>query len=110
MESPALRHDLNSSYGLDLPETTTIEALEAILADRINLMITADFNGLVQLLYRIDVSEPGLRQLLKENPATEAGKLISGIILERLWRKILTRRMYNDNRKDQPEAGEDERW
>jgi hypothetical protein len=110
METPALRYDLNHSYGLDLPEAATIEALETILADRINLMITTDFNRLVQLLYRIDVSEPGLRQLLTENPATEAGKLIARLILERLWRKIQTRRAYNDNRKAQPEDPEEERW
>jgi hypothetical protein len=94
METPALRYDLNSSYGLDLPETTTIEALESILADRINTMITADFNRLISLLYRIDVSETKLKQLLKENAGTDAGLLIARLILERQWQKIETRRKY----------------
>jgi hypothetical protein len=94
MEVPALRSDLNNSYGLDLPETTTIEMLGQILADRINTMITADFNGLISLLYRIDVSEPNLKQLLKENTGTDAGLLIARLILERQWQKIETRRKY----------------
>jgi hypothetical protein len=94
MEVPALRSDLNNSYGLDLPETTTIEMLGQILADRINTMITADFNGLISLLYRIDVSEPKLKQLLKENTGTDAGLLIARLILERQWQKIETRRKY----------------
>jgi hypothetical protein len=110
METPALRSDLNNSYGFNLPEVLTIDALETILAEKINTMIIADFNGLVQLLYRIDVSEPSLRQLLIDNPTTEAGKLISRLILERLWQKILTRRKYNNNQGYRPNANEEERW
>jgi hypothetical protein len=110
MEVPALRSDLNHSYGLDLPEAASIEMLETVLAEKIDALINSNFNALVQLLYRIDVSEQGLRQLLEENPATGAGQLISSLILERQWQKILTRRMYNNSRKDGPEAGEEERW
>jgi hypothetical protein len=110
MEVPALRSDLNNSYGLDLPEAASIEMLEGVLADRINTMITTDFNGLISFLYRIDVSEPAVRQLLRENPTLDAGMLISGLVLERVWQKILTRRMYNNHRKGGPEAGEEERW
>jgi hypothetical protein len=94
MELPALRSDLNNSYGLDLPETATIEILEGVLADRINTMITTDFNRLISLLYRIDVSETKLKQLLRENAGTDAGLLIARLILERQWQKIETRRQY----------------
>jgi hypothetical protein len=94
METPALRHDLNDSYGLDLPEAATINALETVLADRINTMITADFKRLISLLYRIDVSETKLKQLLRENPGANAGPLIARLILERQWQKIETRRKY----------------
>ncbi len=110
METPALRSDLNNSYGFNLPEVLTMDALETILAEKINTMITADFNGLVQLLYRIDVSEPALRQLLVQNPASDSGRLIAQLILERSWKKILTRKMYSSNHKDQPNADEEERW
>jgi hypothetical protein len=94
MELPALRSDLNNSYGLDLPETATIEILEGVLADRVNTMITADFNRLISLLYRIDVSETKLKQLLRENAGTDAGLLIARLILQRQWQKIETRRKY----------------
>ena len=94
MELPALRSDLNNSYGLDLPETATIEMLEGVLADRINTMITTDFNRLISLLYRVDVSETKLKQLLKENAGTDAGLLIARLMLERQWQKIETRRKY----------------
>jgi len=94
METSALRSDLNNSYGLDLPEVVTMDALEAILAERIDVLINHDFNRLISLLYRIDVSESKLKQLLKENTNTNAGLLIARLILERQWQKIETRRKY----------------
>jgi hypothetical protein len=94
MEVPALQSDLNNSYGLDLPETATIEMLEEVLAEWINTMITADFNRLISLLYRVDVSETKLKQLLRENAGTDAGLLIARLVLERQWQKIETRRKY----------------
>ena len=94
MEVHALQSDLNNSYGLDLPETATIEMLERVLAERINTMITADFNRLISLLYRVDVSETKLKQLLRENAGTDAGLLIARLVLERQWQKIETRRKY----------------
>jgi hypothetical protein len=95
MEIPALQYDLNNAYGLDLPETATIEMLERVLAERINTMITADFNRLISLLYRIDVSETKLKQLLKENAGSDAGLLIARLILERQWQKIETTRKFS---------------
>jgi hypothetical protein len=95
MEPPALRQDLNQSYGLDLPEAVTMDTLEAILADRINTMITVDFNRLLSLLYRVDVSEAKLKHLLRENSGVDAGLLIARLILERQWQKIETRRKYS---------------
>jgi hypothetical protein len=94
METPAIRNDLNSSYGLDLPEATSIEALEAILAERINALIMDDFNRLVQLLYRVDVDEGKLKNLLRENTGTNAGLLIARLILERQRQKIEIRRKF----------------
>ena len=82
------------------------DALEAQLAEKINEMIQRDFEGLVQLLYRVDVSEQKLRLLL--NGAEDAGKLIARLIIERQWQKIESRRRY---RQDGGAGTEDEeRW
>ena len=95
METAALLYDLNTSYGLELPETVTMDALEALLAERINVMINKDFSELVQLLYRIDVDESRLRLVLRDNQGSDSGLLIARLILERQWQKILTRREYS---------------
>jgi hypothetical protein len=94
MELPALQHDLNTAYGLELPAAANLDGLESILAEKINTLINDDFDRLIQLLYRIDVSEEKLKKLLRENAGSDAGLLIARLILERQWQKIETRRQY----------------
>jgi hypothetical protein len=50
----------------------------------INELIKTDFSKLVQLLYRIDVSEAKLKNILQAHPNEDAGKLIAEVVLERL--------------------------
>jgi len=54
------------------------------LETMINEMIKNDFSKLVQLLYRIDVSEAKLKNILQTHPNEDAGKLIAVVVLERL--------------------------
>ena len=51
-------------------------------------MILTNFESLVQLLYRIDVSEMKLKSILKEQPNEDAGKIIALLIIERQIKKI----------------------
>jgi hypothetical protein len=111
METKALLYDLNTSYGLDLQEVATMETLEALLAERVNDMINGDFSALVRLLYRIDVSESKLRQLLQENTTMDADRTIARLILERQWQKIITRKKYSQRDPMQGATGDEEdRW
>ena len=105
METQALIEDLNRSYSLELRDVLTLNELELLLAEKINRMIQQDFGALVQLLYRIDVSETRLRGLLNENPGEDAGKVIAPLIIERQWQKIETRRKYR-----QDTESDEERW
>jgi hypothetical protein len=105
MDTQALIQDLNNSYELGLGDVPTLRELELLLAERINTMIQQDFSALVQLLYRIDVSEPRLRGLLQENAGEDAGVVIARMILERQWQKIETRRRYR-----QDAGSDEERW
>jgi len=50
----------------------------------INDLIKEDFSKLVQMLYRIDVSEAKLKNILQANPNENAGKLIAEVVIERL--------------------------
>ena len=67
---------------------------EGELADKINALIQQDFGALVQLLYRIDVSEDKLRRMLADNSGEDAGRLIARLIMERQRQKLESRRQY----------------
>jgi hypothetical protein len=77
------------------------------LAAEINDLILVNFERLIQLLYRIDVSEQRLKQLLKEHPDQDAGLLIAGLIIERQAQKKKFMQEFSVNDADVPE---EERW
>ena len=66
-----------------------------------------DFNHLVQILYRIDVSEKKLKDLLLQNPGTNAGKMIASLIIDRQIEKNITRRNF---RQDDSAIDDNDKW
>ena len=76
------------------------------LAAYIHLLINNDFEKLISILYRLDVSEKKLKDLLAEKTAGDAGILIADAIIERQLQKITSRKKYSSN-KDIPE---EEKW
>lgn len=76
------------------------------LAVFINDLINHDFQKLVNILYRVDVNEKKLKQLLKENPGSDAGRIIAELIIERQIQKIKSRR---ENKK-QNDISDEEKW
>ncbi len=75
----------------------------------INDCIQHDFNKLVQLLYRIDVSEEKLKYILQLNPNEDAAKLIAAVIVERLAATKAARASFSTTNKiDSPIADKNE--
>jgi hypothetical protein len=124
MDTQALIQDLNRCQGWEITESLTFQQLEGWLAERLNEWIRWDFNALVSFLYRVDISESGLRRLLKENPGEDAGLIIARMVIDRLAQKIETRKRHrrDDNARDNsrrndsgpagggPDDEEAERW
>ena len=81
--------------------------LRQMLVDRINDMIQDDFTALTNLLYRVDVNEKQLRQLLQENKETFAAAIIADLLIERQLQKKMLREKFRTDKKDIPD---DERW
>ena len=98
---------LNSELALQLPEQVSEEELINQLSIKINELIQTDFEQLVRLLYRIDVSEPKLKQLLKEYPDADAGKLIATMIVERQLQKQKSRQQFRQRDDMIPD---EEKW
>ena len=77
-----------------------------LLIDKINELIQTDFNALVNILYRMDVSESKLKALLKDHPGDDAAIIIADLIIERQAQKIKSR----ENFKQQPPDTNEELW
>lgn len=74
----------------------SLEKLDTPNLERtINELIKNDFSRLVQILYRIDVSEAKLKNILSENPNEDAGKIIAQVIIERLVATKKARESFN---------------
>ncbi|MGZ3940276.1 MAG: hypothetical protein ACXVBK_16000 [Flavisolibacter sp.] len=73
------------------------EGLKRQLIVHINDLLLNDFNRLVQILYRVDVSEQKLKNLLKDNPQTDAAVIIADLLIERQDQKIKTKQSFRSN-------------
>ena len=76
------------------------------LIDYINSLLLHDFHKLVQLLYRIDVSEQKLKAVLSENPQTDAAAIIADLIIARQEEKIKTKKSF----KSDNNIAEEDKW
>lgn len=72
----------------------------------INDLIDRDFARLVQILYRLDVSEEKLKAVLLEHPTGDAGNMIAILIMERIAQREKAKELF----KQQGEIPEDEKW
>ena len=77
------------------------------LAEKINDLINNDFQKLVSILYRMDVSETKLKQLLNENAGTNAALIVTDLMIERQEQKIISRQQF---RKKDENISDDEKW
>jgi len=76
------------------------------MAQFINELIDKDFSRLVQLLYRLDVSETKLRTVLLEHPTGDAGDMIAQLILERIAQTEKNKQLF----RQEGDIPEDEKW
>jgi len=72
----------------------------------INHLLVHDFNKLVQLLYRVDVSEKKLKELLQQNPNTDAAVIIADLVLQRQEEKVKSKQEFKSNE----DISDEEKW
>ncbi len=65
MENKELVKLVNKEIVIELPEQISMEEIKEKLSAHINRLIQNNFEQLVNLLYRIDVSEPKIKSLLQ---------------------------------------------
>ncbi len=99
---------LKQTFELPTPAALSWEALEALLARKLEALISEDFHQFIFLLYRIDVPEQAVRDILADQANNvNVYTQIARLILHRQVQKTITRERFA-----QPPAGADdeERW
>jgi hypothetical protein len=99
--------EINQSLEVSLPETISLEELKQKLSLHVNHLINHDFEKLVFYLYRIDVNESNMKQLLDQRDGENAPGLIADLIIERQLQKIKSRQQY---RQRDSNIDENEKW
>ena len=64
----------------------------AALANYLNDLILNDFEKLIFILYKVDVDEKRLKNILTTNLQTDAGELLARLVVERQIQKISSRK------------------
>jgi len=106
MNEEQVLRDVSKELEIVLNEKSHSFAMR-ILAERINELINSDFQKLVSILYRMDVNEMKLKQLLKDNPGDDAGIIIADLMIERQAEKIKSREQHS---KRDENIIDDEKW
>jgi hypothetical protein len=97
MSDDALIELLNTELETQFPVNLSQEDILAPLSEYLNHLINTDFQRLVYLLYRVDVSEKKLQNLFRDNPQENAGNIIAHLIIQRQLQKIESRKRFKNN-------------
>jgi N-acetylglucosamine kinase-like BadF-type ATPase len=106
MEQEELIEQINKELLLELPQKISHEQLQEQLARHINHLINTNFEKLVYYLYRIDVNETKMKQLLQTNH-DNAGEIIAAMIIDRQLQKIKSRKQFS---KRDDGIDEEDKW
>lgn len=97
---------LAEDAALQLPPQITYEQLETMLAEKLEQLIANDFQQFVLLLYKVDVSETKIRDVLAADLSPHVYRRIAALIIERQEQKIIFRHTFTRPAEDDDE----EKW
>ena len=93
----------NAPGGIDDSDESLLKYLEI----RIQELINSDFQGLLQMLYRLDINEKELKKSIENSSPEKVAGIIAEKILEREKQKLKTKEEYSQFRSDDKEDEED---
>lgn len=100
------QNEIIQSIDASLTPQTSFDSFKQKLSAYVNELINRDFEKLVNVLYRMDVSELQLKRLLADQ-IRNAGDIIAELMIERQLQKIATREQFR-NRSNS--GTDEERW
>ncbi len=106
MENNSLIEILEKDLGLAVSPKLSLDEVRSAVTSHVNHLINTDFEKLVSLLYRIDVSEPKMRAVLQHKEGEDSAGYIADLIIERQLQKIESRKNFS-TKKD---ISDEEKW
>jgi hypothetical protein len=103
---PETTSELSADAALQAAPDITYEQLETLLAEKLEFLISTDFQQFVLLLYKVDVSEFKIRLILESDITPRVYRKIAALLIERQQEKIISRKTYS---QPPPDDGE-EKW
>ena len=85
------------------------ESLLKYLDIRIQELINSDFQGLLQILYRLDINEKELKKSIENSSPEKVAGIIAEKILKREKQKLKSKEEYRQFRSDN-NGDEEDRW
>jgi hypothetical protein len=97
---------LSEDAALAVQPGITSEQLEELLAQRLEELISHNFQQFVLLLYKIDVAENKVREVLESDITPAAYRKIAALLIQRQQQKIISRKEFTKPIDDD----EEEKW
>ncbi|MGK9475689.1 hypothetical protein [Melioribacter sp. OK-6-Me] len=96
-----LVNTLNKDFSLDetnLPAKNDIEFIRVYLVEKIKELMARDYGRFINNLYRIDVDEAKVNEILYDRNKTAIPARLADLIIERQLLRIKTRMMYRNGK------------
>jgi hypothetical protein len=106
MDKNDVLRSISDELGLTITEHNFTKA-RLLLAERLNELLNSDFQKLISILYRLDISEPKLKSLLNENPEIDAGLIIADMMIDREEQKRKSRSQFKQRDNN---ISDEEKW
>lgn len=100
--------EIASEYLPDIHDAKQdFKRLREVIKLRVTELIEQDFEHLLYLLYRTDVSELKLKKALDTGAPSDAPDIITDFLIERQMRKFETRKRFSDNEENEADWSDD---
>ena len=86
----------NNNSLIPSADIASLEEFRKYLTERIKILLDEKFDTLVNILYRIDISEKKLSQLFSGKNRDSIPASLADLIIERQLQKIRLRKMYKE--------------
>jgi len=88
----------NNNSLIPSTELASLEEFKKYLADKLKFLLDEKFDTLVNILYRIDISEKKLSQLFSGSKKDSIPSSLADMIIERQLEKLRLRKLYKEGK------------